>query len=307
MILAATACLILIGCNQKPDKDSVNAVIGDISYEEEFGSEPDKNADEQTRIKTHLKYVEEKLRKKDVSHLSPELRKRRAEMLDLLHDYRTAGEFPVNYDYPNERRPCFIDKNGNICAVGYLIEQTAGREFAEKINASFQYSYLLDIDLPELANWVAKSGLTLKECAMIQPAYSQIPTNDTETNNYEISSTVFSGVNASLATINVTQIGNSPSSKAMPIAGLVSGAGQVVLGAIEFPEAHEYPFSYDKYNRLKTTSLINIGVGTTTLLLSTYNLISNREPKIKKTSWGVFSYPTRQNQVGVGFSLSRRF
>ena len=37
----------------------VNPIIGDISYVEEYGNMPSDNTNENIRIKTHLKYVED--------------------------------------------------------------------------------------------------------------------------------------------------------------------------------------------------------------------------------------------------------
>jgi hypothetical protein len=85
--------------------------------------------------------------------------------------YTTAKGYAA-YDHLNERSPCFIDKHGNICAVGYLVEHTVGREVADKINSSYKYTLIKVMKLPELAQWVLKSGLTLNECAMIQPSYT---------------------------------------------------------------------------------------------------------------------------------------
>ncbi len=67
----------------------------------------------------------------------------------------------------------FIDTKGTICAVGYLIEQSAGRPLAEKIAASHRYSFIEDIakDMPEVRDWVAASGFTLDELGQIQPGY----------------------------------------------------------------------------------------------------------------------------------------
>ncbi len=151
--------------------NTINAVLGDVSFVKKFGAPPTSASAEALRIQTHLEYVETLLRAKDVSHLPKQLRERRAALLDKLHEYRLAGSFPTNLAFPNERRPCFIDAADNICAVGYLIEQTAGRALAERINAAHQYDFLADIQMPELSEWVAASGLTARECAMIQPTY----------------------------------------------------------------------------------------------------------------------------------------
>lgn len=157
--------------NNSNNHNTINAVLGDVSFVKKFGKAPNEAINERLRIQTHLAYVEALLRKADVANLSPQLRERRAALLDKLHDYRLAGEFPTNLDFPQERRPCFIDAVGNICAVGYLIEQTAGRALAEHITAAHQYDFLADMKMPELTAWVEASGLTARECAMIQPTY----------------------------------------------------------------------------------------------------------------------------------------
>jgi hypothetical protein len=156
--------------------NTINAVLGDVSFVKKFGTAPTPASGEALRIRTHLEYVETLLRAEDISHLSPTLRERRAALLDKLHEYRLTSAFPTNLDFPQERRPCFIDAAGNICAVGFLIEQTAGRALAERINAAHRYDFLADIHVPELTAWVEASGLTARECAMIQPGYSFFPT-----------------------------------------------------------------------------------------------------------------------------------
>ncbi|MCX8019704.1 MAG: hypothetical protein N2747_04340 [Chitinophagaceae bacterium] len=67
--------------------NTVNAVIGDISYKEKYGIYPNSLSDETDRIQTHLLYVEKLLRKKDISHLSEDKKKQRKIMLDLLREY----------------------------------------------------------------------------------------------------------------------------------------------------------------------------------------------------------------------------
>ena len=146
----------------------VNAILGDASFLYTFGCYPDEQTDETLRLATHLAYVEKLLRDRDVSSWPDELKQRRTEILDLLHDYWTAGRFPRNYDFVNTRRPCFIDKDGTICAVGYLVEQTTGRPTAEAINAAHKYDHVLEMNDPAVDAWVAESGLTAIECAMMQ-------------------------------------------------------------------------------------------------------------------------------------------
>lgn len=151
--------------------EPVNAVLGDASFVARFGHAPGPDADEAVRLRTHLAYVEQLLRARPTDHLSPALRAARARNLDRLHAYWTAGRFPRNYDAPGERQPTFIDREGRICAVGYLIEQSAGRAVAERINARYKHAFIREIDTPVLDQWATASGLTKQELAMIQPQY----------------------------------------------------------------------------------------------------------------------------------------
>ena len=133
----------------------VNPLLGDISYESKFGHKPDATTDNNFRIRTHLEYVENLLKNKDVSNLSADLKTKRNHLLELLHNYWTNGIFVKNYDYPEQRKPCFINKDGNICGVGYLIEQTASRQIAEAINNKHKYDELLAMNNSTVDNWDA--------------------------------------------------------------------------------------------------------------------------------------------------------
>ncbi len=171
-VLASTiATLIYLKYPTVDNGQTINPILGDISFVETFGQQPRATTDEDLRIKTHLSYVEKLLRQKDVSNWTAEQKEKRSHLLDLLHAYWTAGVFPRNFDYPNKRVPCFIDKDGRICAVGYLIEQTAGRQTAEKINDAHKYDKLLAMNDCMVDSWIETSGLTKEECAMIQPTY----------------------------------------------------------------------------------------------------------------------------------------
>lgn len=153
----------------------INPIIGNQSFMAKYGYAPNENTPDQLRIATHLEYAEFMLRSKDVSSMSQEQIKKRTHLLDLLHEYWTRGVFPKNEDVVNERRPCFIDHNGTICAVGYLVEQTAGHDIAEMINARFMYDEILDMNDPVVLNWIEECGLTREECAVIQPTYDWGP------------------------------------------------------------------------------------------------------------------------------------
>jgi len=150
---------------------TVNPVIGDAGFIAAFGRAPDVRDDEDLRIAAHLSYVEILLRQRPTDDLSPQLRAERERNIQRLHDYRMRGVFPRNRKYA-ERRPCFIDDDGRICAVGFLVEQSAGRDVAEGINGRFQYARIDQMRSKILDRWIERSGLTRREVAMIQPTYN---------------------------------------------------------------------------------------------------------------------------------------
>jgi hypothetical protein len=257
------------------------------------------------RIQTHLQYVEAVLRAKDVKHLTAAQKKNRMTMLDLLHAYWKAGVFPKNYDYPNQRIPCFIDKDGNICAVGYLIEQTAGREVAEKINAEFKYTYLLNMHADFIDAWIQASGLTKEECAMIQPTYSY----DNLYIDPEVAfvTAIWSGVNLSLSAINSIEIAKGKTTKTAPLLGLISGAGQIALANSLFPYNSNNGGFVNLSEGEKILAMSNICLGTATMSLSLWNLIANRPAPNKPTSWHISSFETVDHQQGMRLGVQHKF
>ena len=126
---------------------------------------------DRVRIQAHLQNVEEELRSRDVSHLSPELQAERERNLDRLHEYWVAGEFPHNTHVP-WRQPVFIDRDGRACAVGYLMIESGWDDEARAISERENLAYLPNMKSPAVAEWVAQSGLTAEEAAWIQPTYS---------------------------------------------------------------------------------------------------------------------------------------
>lgn len=311
ILLVLVFSVLLFSSNTIPTNhlQTVNPVVGDISFVEKFGYYPNANTDNELRIKTHLEYAENLLRNKDVTHLTPQLQRNRKLMLDLLHDYWTNGIFPKNYDYTDQRKPCFIDKDGTICAVGYLVEQTAGRDIAEQINTKFKYSEVLAMDDEMVDNWIAQSGLTKEECATIQPSYGNpiyyYYNNNYISPTYGITSAVFSGVNITLSAVNMMQIGMGSNGKHVPIIGMISGGFQVAYGAVMLPQ--DFGISYANNESQKILSCVNIGIGTTTMMLGAWNLIDNNKQQEKLTSWNIYSLPVENNNTAVGFNLTRKF
>ena len=293
---------------------TVNAVIGDESFIQLFNTVPDENTNEQFRIQTHLAYVEQLLRDKETSHLSYSQQLKRAQVLDLLHEYWTAGIFPTNYDYPGERKPCFIDRDGNICAVGYLVEMTAGRAAAEQINERHQYDYIADMNEESVSNWADEYGLSLEECAMIQPSYGGIypPQGKVEQPikpGYGVSSGVLCGVNIAMTITNFAN--RSPRSNTMSYVGLVTGAAQVILGATNIRKDEEYePMSSfypsgKSYKAQNNLSYLNIASGSATMITSAVNLFVNKKLNTKRNAFNLYSYPGMNQELNMGVSFVR--
>ncbi len=310
MLIFLVSAIVVLASWKKPSvTQSINPLLGDISFINKFGHNPDATTDDNLRIKTHLEFVENLLRKKNISNLPASEKIKRNHLLDLLHQYWTAGIFPRNYEYATERKPCFIDKDARICAVGYLVEQTAGRQVAEQINSKHKYEKINEMNDAAVAEWIANSGLTKEECAMIQPMYGAPPSYNYNYISplYGISSSVLSGINISFNTINGIQISRGTTNATVPEIGLITGAGQLALGIFNLPKEDKGGMYLYTNESQKVLSMLNIGLGTTTLILSTWNSIANTKPKNKTTAWNIYNFQSRDNKIGLAFSLTRRF
>lgn len=177
-VLSVLALLVAMsGMVVASPRAGANHRTGDDSFVETFGRAPDARDSEELRMHTHLAWIRARL---GATHAtSPALESRRAELLGYLDEYIAKGVTPKNTHVP-WRSPVFIDRQGNVCAVGYLIERSAGRELAEQIAATHRTSFLEDIAAaePVVRDWIAASGFTLDELASIQPAYQE-PAIDT--------------------------------------------------------------------------------------------------------------------------------
>jgi antitoxin component YwqK of YwqJK toxin-antitoxin module len=153
-------------------QQGANHHIGDASFIAKFGRPPTADDAERVRMTTHLQHVHDWLAARPATR--PELAEKRAAILKALETYIAKGTTPHNFDLP-WRTPVFIDEEGTICAVGYLIESTEGRALPEKIAKKHRYDFIEDIakDMPEVQQWVEDSGLTLEEIQTIQPAYDE--------------------------------------------------------------------------------------------------------------------------------------
>lgn len=170
---ALTLLILLVATSASSARElrpGANHHLGDDSFVARFDRAPTPADPEALRMHVHLEYVRDLLAARPAT--APDLAARRAELLGYLGDYIAAGITPKN-TYVPWRSPVFIDAGGRICAVGYLIERSVGRALPERIAAAHRLAYLEDIAaaLPEVAAWVAASGLSLDELASIQPGY----------------------------------------------------------------------------------------------------------------------------------------
>ncbi len=284
---------------------TINAVIGNESFEKTFGRKPQPNDDPHLRIQTHLRYVEQVLREKPLDDLTPTQRERRVHLLDLLHTYAEAGVFPQNTRHEGFR-PCFIDDQGAICAVGYLVAQTAGRAAAEAINAQFQYGYLMDMNSPLLDEWIAQSGLTRRECAMIQPSYwlqgdvhTQLPMS------YVYATSGLTGLNCAMMAMNLNGY-DKPVSRAWGAGlGIGGGAASLTLGIINYKDVYVINGWYGLSPRMQNLSMLNMGMGVASMTMGFYRLLKPIDQRANARTWHIQPGPV--GAFAGGCTLSRRF
>ena len=164
---------LLIAINCMAQQTTVNAVLGDTSWILAHRTSPTSLDTEQDRITTHLNYVVAELKANRATSLDKNENRQKA--IALLEAYIRQARYPSKFDYFPYRRPCFIDDEGTLCAVGYLVEQTAGFEEAARINSLYRYNYIEEMDDQELKAWQQWVGLSMRELAMIQPSYGSPP------------------------------------------------------------------------------------------------------------------------------------
>jgi antitoxin component YwqK of YwqJK toxin-antitoxin module len=171
ILLAASTSFALPRPNSAV-RSGANHHLGDDSYVAKHGHAPGADARERERMHDHLSFVRDWLASRPAT--KPELETRRAEILGDFDAYIAKYTTPKN-DHVPWRTPVFIDDEGTICAVGYLIQQSVNPDLPKKIAKLHRYDFIEDIarDMPEVKAWVDGSGFTLDEIASIQPAYTE--------------------------------------------------------------------------------------------------------------------------------------
>ena len=123
------------------------------------------------RIQAHLGEVEADLRAATPTALSTEQATERARLIDHLGDYWRAGVFPINEWIPG-LTPVFIDRVGTHCAVGELMRVSGAADLARDIADCTNFATVQELGArDDVIAWATRVGLTLEECAQIQPAY----------------------------------------------------------------------------------------------------------------------------------------
>ncbi|MAC96806.1 MAG: hypothetical protein CMC96_15045 [Flavobacteriales bacterium] len=126
---------------------------------------------EKSQIQLHLKLVHQVLKERSVHHLNKKQKKNRSTALTILKQYYQNEQFPINLHH-SYRIPYFIDDFGTACAVGHLIIETGFPEVSKMIAQQNNYSYLEEMNYPEVELWAKEFGFTIDELKWIQPGYA---------------------------------------------------------------------------------------------------------------------------------------
>ena len=232
---------------------TVNAVLGDESFVAEMGRTPRATDDYDARITIHLAYVKQMLEASEPQGLTESQLEKRKQVLGYLSDYIVHGRYPKNTE-KSYATPRFIDHEGTICAVGYMVEQTWGRAAAEAINTDHEYGYVLAMNDQRVEEWVNEHGLSLTEAAMIQPLYAGFRKIDHDATKAGKAATFAAiGINSGLAVASVLRFArrsNKPKTTAW--IGLGLGATQLAAGLSARRDDGEVMFGSGQFSRSAT-------------------------------------------------------
>ena len=176
-------------------------------------------------------------------HLSQEEKQARLQSIAWLQEYRLNGVFPQNTTH-SHRTPVFIDEAGRICAVGFLIEKSLGREAAEHIDMRFRYATISDMEHEILEKWSTISGITLEEAGWIQPAYGDRRPPIEESPENEAIEPIFIALNVTAAVGNGYILSRGRRNRILGGVGFATGAvGMLLAGSKDasYPQA-DYVF-----------------------------------------------------------------
>lgn len=127
---------------------------------------------ETDRVRAHLLAAELHLRARQAADLTQAQGERRAANISVLREYRARGHFPHNTEFPGRRVPYFVDSEGRLCALSYLMARSGARDLVYQVAATHNNARVDELTgNQELREWLAREGLTLEEAARIQPTH----------------------------------------------------------------------------------------------------------------------------------------
>lgn len=183
--------------------------------------------DEVRRLQAHFDSVDEELRARGTSHLTPAQRISRTQLTEWLRDYRRAATFPLNDGVSAGAVPIFRDSRGVLCAMAYLIHRSGRTDLVDDISAQRNTAYVAELaDDARLIAWLDSTGLTVAEAGRIQPEYGSTRESGVDA-DYAIVSLALSG--GALATAGVNAV--SPS-RMSGVFGMIAGGIALMNGVI---------------------------------------------------------------------------
>src|SRR2546427_9538180 len=122
---------------------------------------------EQVRLRSHFSTVLAELAGRDFGGLATEQRHERGLLIAYLREYRAAGRFPANTDFPGESVPYLRDRFGTSCAMAYLIERAGDAPLVDALAAQDNNVRIDSIEGGPLLAWLDRHGLSQDEAARI--------------------------------------------------------------------------------------------------------------------------------------------
>jgi hypothetical protein len=185
---------------------------------------------EVARLRAHFAQVEQEMLARDVSVLTPVQRSRRAELVDLLREYREEGRFPKNEHFPGQRIPYFRDAHGTLCAMAYLIASTGSVDLVDNVARTRNNAYLPElVDEPGLTEWLDEHGLTVAEAARIQPTYGFPDPDSQVSEGFAMASVGLAVANGAAIMLNL-QGGSRGALTGRGLFGILAGTADIALG-----------------------------------------------------------------------------
>jgi hypothetical protein len=115
----------------------------------------------------------------ELAALRVRLEAARERNLAVLRGYRDAARFPRNDVVSDRAVPIFVDARDTACAVGFLMRASGWEAEVAAIARDDLHVFVDDVSAGPLLAWVATSGLTREEAALIQPTYAPPPAEAT--------------------------------------------------------------------------------------------------------------------------------